>query len=104
MTEPGLLLLDEPTARLDLAGREQVITSLDRLAADPSSAPIVLVSHHVEEIPPSMTHAMLLADGRVVASGAIDEVITAPNLQRGFGLDVEVERAAGGRFRAWAPG
>ena len=103
MTEPGLLLLDEPTARLDLTGREQVVAALGSLAADPASPPLVLVSHHVEEIPAAMTHALLVQSGRVVTAGQVDEVMTSAALSECFGLAVHVERSPNGRFRAWAP-
>lgn len=95
MTDPGLVLLDEPTAALDLAGREQLLVNLDGLAADPDQAPTVLVTHHVEEIPPRFTHALLLRDGEVTASGPIDEVIDEDHLGAAFGLDVALSRHAG---------
>jgi iron complex transport system ATP-binding protein len=101
MNEVGLVLLDEPTAGLDLGGREQLVRSLDDLAADPSTPPIVLVTHHVEEIPPSFDHALLLRDGRVHAAGELASVLTAPSLSATFGLDLEVARVAG-RYRAAA--
>ena len=69
MTEPELLLLDEPAAGLDLGAREDLVERLADLAADPSPAAIVLVTHHLEEIPPGFGHAMVLADGRCVAAG-----------------------------------
>ena len=100
-TEPGVILLDEPTAALDLAGREQLVANLDGLAADPTTPPIVLVTHHVEEIPPSFTHALLLRDGRVLANGPIDECMNAATLSACFGLTLELERRAG-RWLAWA--
>src|SRR5256885_8639272 len=67
MTDPELLLLDEPAAGLDLGGREDLVSTLSRLALDPASPATVLVSHHVEEIPPGFTHALLMREGRVVA-------------------------------------
>lgn len=93
-TDPGLLLLDEPAAGLDLGGREQLVATLAGLAADPTVPPIVLVTHHLEEIPPSFTHALLLRAGRVVASGPIDTVLTSELVSATFGLPVTVERAA----------
>ena len=72
MTDPELLLLDEPAAGLDLGGREDLVSTLSVLAMDADSPATVLVSHHVEEIPPGFTHALLLRDGRVVASGLLD--------------------------------
>src|ERR687896_107901 len=76
MVDPELLLLDEPAAGLDLGGREDLVSTLSVLAHDPDSPATVLVSHHVEEIPPGFTHLMLLRQGRVVAQGPIDEVLT----------------------------
>jgi iron complex transport system ATP-binding protein len=99
MNRPGLVLLDEPTAGLDLRGREELVDRLDRLAADPTGAPLVLVTHHVEEIPPSFTHLLAIADGRVVAQGPIDEVLTGDLLGRTFGIPLVVERRDG-RFSA----
>lgn len=100
-TEPGLLLLDEPTAGLDLGGREELVRTLDALAGDPASPPAVLVTHHLEEIPPRFTHALLLRDGRVSGAGPIDEVLDADALSACFGLPLEVARL-GGRWQAWA--
>ncbi len=99
--DPSVILLDEPTAALDLAGREQLITTLEQLAATDLTAPIVLVTHHVEEIPANFTHALLLREGRVLTSGSIEEVITAPNLSECFGIDLRLERTRG-RFTARA--
>jgi iron complex transport system ATP-binding protein len=100
MTDPGLLLLDEPTAGLDVGGREQLVATLDALARDKGTPPTVLVTHHVEEIPPHFTHALLLRDGRVLASGAIDEVLDGPTLSACFGLDLTLTRDPGGRWSA----
>ncbi len=102
MNEPAVVLLDEPAARLDLGGREQLVMTLDELAADPRAPAMVMVTHHVDEIPPSMTHAMLLRDGDVVGSGPLDSVLTAASLTACFGLPLAVERRADGRFSAWA--
>lgn len=91
MTDPELLLLDEPTAGLDLGGREELVASLAELAADPSAPPIVLVTHHLEEVPANFTHALLLAEGRILSSGSLDEVLTADRLSDCFGLPLVVE-------------
>ena len=80
MTDPELLLLDEPAAGLDLGGREDLVSTLSVLAMDADSPATVLVSHHVEEIPPGFTHAMLLREGRVVAQGRVDDVVDEHNL------------------------
>jgi iron complex transport system ATP-binding protein len=99
--EPGLVLLDEPTAGLDLGAREDVVSRLAGLADDPDTPPTVLVTHHVEEIPRGFTHALLVGEGRVVAAGPIDEVLTARALSDLFGLRLRLDRR-GGRFAARA--
>ncbi len=95
MADPELLLLDEPAAGLDLGGREDLVSTLSVLAADPASPATVLVSHHVEEIPPGFTHALLLRLGRVVSAGPIDEVITAENLSSAFGMPLVLNHEDG---------
>jgi iron complex transport system ATP-binding protein len=92
MNEPGLLLLDEPNAGLDLGGREDLIGRLGALAAERTTPPIVLVTHHVDEIPPGFTHLLLLKDGRTLASGPLDDTLTAPALSDTFGLPLVVGR------------
>jgi iron complex transport system ATP-binding protein len=101
MTDPELMLLDEPTAGLDLGGREELLARLSELAEDPDAPAMALVTHHVEEIPPGFTHAMLLREGNVVAAGLIGETMTADNLSKTFGLPLVVERV-GGRYTARA--
>jgi iron complex transport system ATP-binding protein len=103
MTSPELLLLDEPTAGLDLAGREELVDGLARLAADPRSAPMVVVTHHLEEIPPNFTHALLLRHGEVQASGPIDDTLTSRSLSDCFGLELTLERSRRGRWTAFKP-
>jgi iron complex transport system ATP-binding protein len=100
-TDPGVILLDEPTAALDLGGREELVANLDALAADSSTPAIVLVTHHVEEIPPSFTHALLLRDGEILAKGPIDQCMDAGTLSDCFGVALELERRDG-RWQAWA--
>jgi iron complex transport system ATP-binding protein len=101
MTDPELLLLDEPAAGLDLGGREDLVGRLADLADDPYAPASVLVTHHVEEIPPNYTHGMLLRDGRVVAAGLLDDVMTSGPLSETFGLPLAVERRNGGRYTAY---
>ncbi|MCU1688185.1 MAG: hypothetical protein JWN20_113 [Jatrophihabitantaceae bacterium] len=93
MTDPELLLLDEPAAGLDLGGREDLVARLSRIALDPEAATMVLVTHHVEEIPPGATHVLLLREGRVQAAGLLTDVLTADNLSATFGLPLTVHRA-----------
>ncbi|MEU0550795.1 ABC transporter ATP-binding protein [Micromonospora sp. NPDC005979] len=101
MTDPELLLLDEPTAGLDLGGREDLVGRLAELAYDPDAPAMVLVTHHVEEIPPGFTHALLLREGAVVAQGLLAETLTGDNLSKTFGLPLVVERS-GDRYTARA--
>jgi iron complex transport system ATP-binding protein len=101
MTDPELLLLDEPAAGLDLGGREDLVRRLATLAADPASPGIVLVTHHVEEIPADFSHALLLRQGRVVAQGPIGSVVTDQHLTTTFGLPLRVTFDRG-RFTARA--
>lgn len=103
MADPGLLLLDEPCAGLDVGGREALVASLATLAADPATPPMVLVTHHLEEIPPGFTHALLLRGGRVAAAGPAGEVLTDAGLSACFGLPLAVARDPGtGRWSATA--
>jgi len=95
MTDPELLLLDEPAAGLDLAGREALVSTLSQLCADPDAPATVLVTHHVEEIPVGITHAMLLKQGRVLAAGPIADVLTAQLLSETFDIALEVSRING---------
>jgi len=92
MTDPELLLLDEPAAGLDLGGREALVRTLGRLAKDPATPVTVLVTHHVEEIPPGYTHVLLLRKGGVVAAGPIEQTLTSQNLTATFGLPLVVDR------------
>jgi iron complex transport system ATP-binding protein len=92
MTDPELMLLDEPAAGLDLGGREDLVARLGALAEDTEAPALVLVTHHVEEIPPSFTDVLLLREGRVVAAGPLERTLTAENLSATFGLPLVVER------------
>ncbi len=101
MTDPELLLLDEPAASLDLGAREELVQLLGGYASSPFAPGIIMVTHHVEEIPVGFTHALLLDEGRVVAGGAIGEVLTSERLTETFGLPLEVTETDG-RFTARA--
>jgi iron complex transport system ATP-binding protein len=93
MTDPELLLLDEPAAGLDLGGREDLVQTLSRLALDEYAPATVLVSHHVEEIPPGFTHVLLLREGRAVAAGPLPHVLTEELLSETFGMPLALSVA-----------
>ncbi len=98
MTDPELLLLDEPAAGLDLGGREELVARLADLAADPDAPALVLVTHHVEEVPPGFSHCLLLSEARVVASGLLTDVLTAENLSAAFGQRIALDVVDGRYF------
>ncbi|MET0452943.1 MAG: ABC transporter ATP-binding protein [Mycobacterium sp.] len=98
MTDPELLLLDEPAAGLDLGGREELVARLADLAADPDAPATVLVTHHVEEIPPGFSHGLILSEGKVVASGLLDDVLNSENLSKAFGQSIALELIEGRYF------
>jgi iron complex transport system ATP-binding protein len=102
MNDPAVVLLDEPAARLDIGGREQLVGALAELADDPAAPPFVLVTHHVDEVPGGMTHALLLRDGRAIAQGPIDDVLSSESMSECFGLPLVLERRADGRLSAWS--
>jgi iron complex transport system ATP-binding protein len=103
MNDPAVVLLDEPASGLDLAGREQLVAALDELATDDGAPPFVVVTHHVEDVPSSLTHAMLLHRGRSLAAGSLDDVMREEHLSECFGLPLRLERRGDGRLSAWSP-
>ena len=103
MSDPEMLLLDEPAAGLDLGGREALVRRLADMAASPTAPTSVLVTHHVEEIPPGTTHALLMRDGTVVAQGPIAHVLRAETLSIAYGIGIRVDHVDG-RWQARASG
>jgi iron complex transport system ATP-binding protein len=101
MTDPELLLLDEPAAGLDLAGREALVGTLGELCLDPKAPTTILVTHHVEEIPLGITHALLLKSGRMVAAGPLAQTLTSSLMSYTFDLPLEIS-TVGGRWSARA--
>lgn len=101
MTDPELMLLDEPAAGLDLGGREDLVARLGALAADIEAPALVLVTHHVEEIPPGFTDVLLIREGKVVAAGPIEITLTAANLEKTFDMPLVLEKH-GERYSARA--
>jgi len=95
MSQPELLLMDEPAAGLDLGARERLLSRLATLATEPGQPPLILVTHHLEEIPPGMTHVALLQRARLVAAGPIDETLTGESVSEAFGIAVDVDRTDG---------
>jgi iron complex transport system ATP-binding protein len=102
IAEPELLLLDEPAAGLDLGSREELLRTLAALFGPANAAPVVLVTHHLEELPAGISHALLLRAGRPVAMGPAAEVLTGEHVSAAFGIDVAVEHHVDGRFSARA--
>lgn len=106
MNDPAVVLLDEPSARLDLGGREELVGALNEIIsgneAHTVTPPVVLITHHIDEVPAGMTHVLLLRDGRVMQAGPIDETLTADSLSECFGIRLHLERRSNGRLSAWA--
>ncbi|MCW2935617.1 MAG: transporter ATP-binding protein [Actinomycetia bacterium] len=100
--DPELLLLDEPATGLDLAAREQLLETIDLLDESHPGTASVLVTHHLEELPATTTHALLLAAGRVVAAGPVSDVVTAEHVSAAFDYPIQVRRAEDGRWSARA--
>jgi iron complex transport system ATP-binding protein len=98
MTDPELLLLDEPAAGLDLGGREELLARLEDLALDPDSPALVLVTHHVEEIPRGFSHCLIMSEGKVVDAGLLSDVLTAENLSTAFGQSIVLDNSDGRYF------
>lgn len=94
MTDPELLLLDEPVASLDLGAREQTVALLGEYASSNSAPAMIMVTHHLEEIPAGFSHALLLNEGSVVAQGEIDLVLASDSLSETFGIRLEVSKSA----------
>jgi iron complex transport system ATP-binding protein len=101
MSDPEVLLLDEPAAGLDLGGREDLLTRFANFSRDPKAPATILVTHHIEEIPEGTTHALLMKDGLIAVSGPIDDVITSEHISAVFGLPIAVAKE-GSRFFAKA--
>lgn len=101
MNDPAVILLDEPSARLDLGGREQLVATLQQLAVDPAAPPFAMVTHHVDEIPAAVTHIALMKAGEIMASGPIDEVLDSASISTCFDTSLTLERRVDGRFSAW---
>ena len=102
MNDPDVVLLDEPSARLDLGGREELVATLSGIVDDRSAPALVLVTHHLDEVPPRMTHALLLRAGRVLVAGTFDDVVTSDNLSECFAMQLRLERRTNGRLSAFA--
>ncbi|WHS49523.1 ABC transporter ATP-binding protein [Rothia sp. SD9660Na] len=102
MTDPEMLILDEPGAGMDIAGREDLVKRLTHLALDPYAPATILVTHHLEEIPAGFTHALLLREGEIVAAGPIEETLTQANVSATYGLDLHLTIHESGRYSAFA--
>ncbi len=90
MADPELLLLDEPTAGLDVGGREDLLRRFSEFSSDPAAPATVIVTHHIEEIPVGTTHALLLKDGAIAVSGPVQQVVTDEHVSAVFGVGVSI--------------
>lgn len=102
MNDPGLVLLDEPSARLDLGGRETLVQALTSWTHDLRFPPLVIVTHHLDEVPSGMTHVLMLKSGRVLSSGPIERCLDSASLSECFEVDLRLERRPNGRYSAWS--
>jgi len=102
MCDPIAILLDEPTARLDLGGREHVVRLLDDFSERHPDLPSITVTHHVDEIPRTTTHCALMREGRIQMSGPINDSLTSESLSECFGMPLVVEKRPNGRLGAYA--
>lgn len=101
INDPAVILLDEPSARLDLGGREYLVATLQQLASDPAAPPFAMVTHHVDEIPAAVTHVALMKSGTIMASGPIADVLDSESISDCFATPLRLERRDDGRFSAW---
>ncbi len=104
MNDPGIILLDEPSARLDLGGREQLVGALASWTTDVSAPPVVMVTHHLDEVPPGMTHVLMVKHGRVLVSGPIESCLDESTLSECFDVALRLDQRANGRYSAWSEG
>lgn len=102
MNDPGVVLLDEPSARLDLGGREELVHVLSAWTIDPMAPPLVMVTHHLDEVPPGMTHVLMIKNGSVLVSGPIDSCLDSESLSDCFDVRLHLERRPNGRYGAWS--
>lgn len=102
MTDPEMLILDEPGAGMDIAGREDLVKRLTHLALDPYAPTTILVTHHLEEIPAGFTHALLIKDGTVIAAGPIEQTLTTENVSATYGMALDLKAHGNGRYSAFA--
>lgn len=104
MNDPGVILLDEPSARLDLGGREELVGSLSSWTKDVDSPPLVMVTHHLDEVPPGLTHVLMLKAGRTLVAGPIDDCLDSGAISECFSASLHLEHRANGRYSAWSIG